>query len=165
MQFELHSFLAVLSIAFIAVHGFALLFDGFFHFTPLSVIVPFASPYRPLWTGLGVIAAWLTALIAASTYTRKHIGYRNWRRLHYGTFACYALSLLHGITSGTDTGSSLVIAIYFLSAASVLLALTFRIERTRVAQRNRCASRRHSGQPARPQSEQRGWTATRQTRL
>ncbi|MBK6663076.1 MAG: hypothetical protein IPG47_10130 [Thermoflexaceae bacterium] len=55
---DLHTFLSVLTLVFLGLHGGALLFDGFFHFTPLSLLVPFASPYEPLWTGLGVIGGW-----------------------------------------------------------------------------------------------------------
>jgi len=57
LSFDLHQFISVLGLTFIGVHAGALLFDGFLRFTPASLLVPFASPYRPIWTGLGVISA------------------------------------------------------------------------------------------------------------
>lgn len=124
---ELHGMLSVLSLVFLAVHGGALLFDGFFAFTPLSLLVPFASPYKPLWVGLGVIAAWTTAGLAASVRFRKQIGYARWRRLHYLSFVAYVLSLVHGMSSGSDTSLPLVQALYLGSAGTIATLLMVRI--------------------------------------
>lgn len=124
---ELHGMLSVLSLVFLAVHGGALLFDGFFAFTPLSLLVPFASPYKPLWVGLGVIAAWTTAGLAASVRFRKQIGYARWRRLHYLSFVAYVLSLVHGMNSGSDTSLPLVQALYLGSAGTIATLLMVRI--------------------------------------
>ena len=102
MAFELHQFLAFLGLAFIGIHAGSLLFDGFLHFTPAGLLVPFASPYRPMATGAGVIAAWAAALVTASFWARKRIGYATWRRFHYLSFGAYVLALVHGITAGSS---------------------------------------------------------------
>src|SRR5204863_5451851 len=86
LNYELHKFLSVFTVALIGLHGGALLFDGFMHFTPLSLLVPFTSPYRPLWVGLGTVAGWGAALVTASFWMRKRIGQKNWRRFHYVSF-------------------------------------------------------------------------------
>lgn len=124
---ELHTFLSVLSLVFLGLHGGALLFDGFFHFTPLSVLVPFASPYEPLWVGLGVIGGWATAAVAASVRMRKRIGYRRWRQMHYLAFLAWGLSLVHGMTAGSDTALVGVQVMYLGSAALVTGLLMLRI--------------------------------------
>jgi len=125
--FTIHQFVSVLSLAFMAVHGGALLFDGFLRFGPLALLVPFAAPYRPFWVGLGVIAAWSAAAVTASFWFRKRIGQRNWRRLHYASFGAYVLALGHGVFSGTDTSLPLVAGMYVISFAAVAGLLTYRI--------------------------------------
>ena len=90
---HLHTFLSVLTLTFLAIHGGALLFDGFFKFSPIDLVVPFTGPYRPFWVGLGVISGWCAALVAASVRVRRRVGYAAWRRLHYLAFVAYVLSL------------------------------------------------------------------------
>jgi hypothetical protein len=58
-------------------------------FSVAEVVVPFVSHYRPLWMGLGVVSAYLAAALWATNWLQHRIGYRWWRRLHYGTFAVY----------------------------------------------------------------------------
>ena len=133
--FDMHQFLSVASLALIGVHAGSLLFDGFLHFTPLSVVVPFMSPYRPLAVGVGVIAAWLTAIATASFWLRSRIGTKRWRTLHYVTFLAYFASLGHGVTAGTDTTVPLVYWGYVVSAAAVMALTTLRITGYRGPQR------------------------------
>lgn len=127
LKYELHQFVSVLAVALIALHAGALLFDGFLHFTPLSLLVPFASPYRPLWVGLGTIAGWSAALVTASFWMRKRIGQKNWRRFHYVSFLAYVLALAHGVGSGTDTAVLPIAMMYATSASLVTLLLAYRV--------------------------------------
>ena len=144
LAYELHGFLAVLGLVFIGIHSGALLFDGFFAFTPLALVVPFVSPYAPLWVGLGVVAAWSAALLAASVRLRKQIGYRRWRQLHYLSFVAYLFALIHGMTAGTDTGLAAVRVLYFGSAALAGGLIAWRVFAAR--------SRRPAPRPARERS-------------
>ncbi len=126
-NFEIHGFVSVLGLTLVGIHGGSLLFDGFFHFTPAHLLIPFLSPYEPAWTGLGVIAAWGMAIVTASFWMRRWIGQRTWRRLHYVSFAVYLLAFFHGITSGTDTGAMPVALMYAASAVTVASLLALRI--------------------------------------
>jgi hypothetical protein len=72
------------------------------HFRLASVLVPFASPWRPGAVAAGVVAGWLTLMLAASFRMRNRIGQKGWRRLHYASFAAFFLALGHALTSGTD---------------------------------------------------------------
>ena len=125
--YELHTFLSTLALGLVTIHVTSLLFDSFTPFTPLQLVVPFASPYRTFWTGLGVIAAWLSLLLVASFAVRRHIGYANWRKLHYLSFAAYLIGLLHGIGAGTDTALAPVGFMYLVSVATVSGLLAYRI--------------------------------------
>lgn len=111
--FDLHRLTALIVVGFMAVHVLALLADRFIGFTLAQLIVPFVSPYRPLETALGVAGLYLTLAVTASYYVRRHIGYRAWRAIHYLTFGAFGLSLLHGVTAGTDTGTPWGRALYW----------------------------------------------------
>jgi hypothetical protein len=44
--------------------------------------LPVASSYRPFWTGLGVLAAYLAMALSLTYYVRGRVGARRWRRAH-----------------------------------------------------------------------------------
>ncbi|HEX3269206.1 MAG TPA: ferric reductase-like transmembrane domain-containing protein [Ktedonobacterales bacterium] len=126
---ELHNFVTVVTLVFIGVHILAVWLDPFTQFGLNEILVPFASHYRPIWMGLGIVAAYLALAIALSVYIRPRIGYAWWRRLHYLTFAVYALTLVHGVATGSDTRTWWGIAIYGGSALLVTALLWRRLAR------------------------------------
>ncbi len=97
-----HRTLAWTGLSMLGLHAGALLLDPTLHFRLVSVLVPFASPWRPGAVAAGVVAGWLTLMLAASFRMRKWIGQKGWRRLHYASFAAFVLSLGHALTAGTD---------------------------------------------------------------
>lgn len=116
---ELHRFVTLLTLVFIAVHVLVVLLDSFIGFSVAEVVVPFVSHYRPLWMGLGIVSAYLAAALWATNWLQHRIGYRWWRRLHYGTFAVYLAATPHGLGSGSDTSWAWSRATYLLSLALV----------------------------------------------
>ena len=117
--FDLHRFTALLLVAVAALHVLALLGDRYIGFSLPQLLVPFAAPYRPLWTALGVLALYLLLAIVASFFVRRVIGQRAWRRLHYLTFAVFALALLHGVLAGTDAGTVWGVLLYLSTGGTV----------------------------------------------
>jgi methionine sulfoxide reductase heme-binding subunit len=112
--FGWHQTLAWTGLSMLALHAGALLFDPTLHFGLASVLAPFASPWRPAAVAAGVVAGWLTLVLALSFRMRKRIGQRGWRRLHYASFVAFVLALGHALTAGTDLkgiGGSLLVAI------------------------------------------------------
>lgn len=69
-----HEALSVGGLLMVGVHMIAILKDSFFHFGVAGVLLPGFSPYAPLGVGIGVVAAWLAAVVVASLYVRKKIG-------------------------------------------------------------------------------------------
>src|SRR5690349_5565679 len=98
----LHEHAALTGLVLIAVHGLTLLGDRWLHPGVRGIAVPFAMGYRPLYTGLGILAAYLAAALGLSFYARRRIGARRWRRLHRLSVAVYALGLVHALGAGTD---------------------------------------------------------------
>ncbi len=127
MVFDLHRYLSVLALSFSLFHVYVLLGDGYFRFSVWQLSVPFASPYEPLATALGVASLYSMGLIIASFYVRRFIGYRTWRMLHYATFAMYLGVTLHGITAGTDTVQPWARLIYAGTAAALCAMAAYRI--------------------------------------
>jgi DMSO/TMAO reductase YedYZ heme-binding membrane subunit len=86
----------------IGLHVGAVLADPLMHFGLPAVFIPFAAHWRPAAIAAGVIAGWLTFMLALSFRMRKRVGQRGWRRLHYASFAAFLLSLGHALAAGTD---------------------------------------------------------------
>jgi len=61
---DLHRFAAVLSLGALAVHGTALVLDRAVDIRLVHLLVPGIAPYRPLWAGLGVVAAELMIVVS-----------------------------------------------------------------------------------------------------
>jgi predicted ferric reductase len=125
--FALHEWLSWLALASVGLHVGALLVDQFQPFSLSEVLVPFASGYRQVATGLGVLGLYLLGTITISFYLRAHIGQRAWRTLHYGSFALYLLATAHGIFSGASQDLPWMRCVYIASAAAVGYLLAGRI--------------------------------------
>lgn len=124
---DLHRFLALLGLGALAIHGSTLVLDTTVKITPSALFVPGIVPYRPLWTALGVLAAELMVLVYVSFGLRKRIGVRNWRRLHYATYAVFALATLHGLAAGTDSARQWTIWLYVGAVGAVVTATAWRV--------------------------------------
>ncbi len=120
----LHRTLAWTGLAMIGLHVGALLLDPVMHFSLVSALVPFTAPWKPSAVAMGVVAGWLSLALAASFRMRKWIGQKGWRRLHYASFAAFALSLGHALMVGTDL-KGLGGPVLALLAAGPVIWLTF----------------------------------------
>ncbi len=123
---DTHRFLALLGLGAIALHGVTLVLDKTIHITPVALVVPGASPYRALPVGIGVLAAELMVLVYASFSLRKRIGPKNWRRLHWATYAIFLAATVHGLAAGTDSAQPWALAIYHAAVGSVAAAVAWR---------------------------------------
>jgi len=123
---DTHRFLALLGLGAIALHGLTLVVDKTVHLTPAALLVPGASPYRPLPVGIGVLAAELMLVVYASFALRRRIGTRNWRRLHWATYAIFGAATVHGLAAGTDTAQPWALSLYLAAIGSVAGAATWR---------------------------------------
>jgi len=100
--FAWHKTLVWTGLSMLVLHAGALLFDPTIHFGLAAVLVPLAAPWHPAAVAAGVVAGWLSLMIALSFRLKKWIGQRGWRRLHYASFGAYVLSIGHALTAGSD---------------------------------------------------------------
>lgn len=124
---DLHRHLSLLALCMTGAHGLFLVLDDQVDISPLALVVPGLVPYRPVWTGLGVAAAWLMLAVHLSFRMRSRIGARAWRRLHRATYAVFGAATLHGLLSGTDSGSPWALALYGGAATTVFAMTGWRI--------------------------------------
>jgi methionine sulfoxide reductase heme-binding subunit len=123
---DLHRTLALLSLGALALHGLALVIDRTVEIGLGALLVPGLAPYRPLWTGMGVVAGELMLLVYASFALRRRIGQRNWRRLHWATYATFAAATAHGLMAGTDSAASWALGLYLGAVGAVAAATAWR---------------------------------------
>lgn len=123
----LHSTLAWLAVALSAFHAFVLLFDGYYAYRLLDLLLPFTGPYRPLWVGLGIAGFYLALVTSASFSWRKRLGHHWWRRLHLLTFVAYIMVTVHGLTAGTDGDDPGMMLLYAGSGLLVLFLTNYRL--------------------------------------
>jgi methionine sulfoxide reductase heme-binding subunit len=124
---DVHRFAGLLAGTFVGIHVLALLLDTYVPFSLSQILVPGTASYRPLPTALGIVAVELLAALAVANRYRKRLSYRFWRRTHYVNFAVWGLALVHGIASGTDSGTAWAVALYALAAGSVAGLVVWRV--------------------------------------
>jgi sulfoxide reductase heme-binding subunit YedZ len=101
----LHERVALLALGAVAAHGLFLLPDGWLRPSLLQLLVPFTLDYRPVWTGLGICAAYGVAGLSLTHYARRRLGARRWRSAHRLIPIAWALAAVHVIGAGTDAVS------------------------------------------------------------
>ena len=132
---RVHEQTALAGLVAIAVHGATLLADPWLRPGISGVLVPFTMAYRPLFTGLGIVAGYLAAVLGLSFYVRKRIGPKLWRKLHRATVLVWALGMVHTLGAGTDAGSPWLQG--FMLASGVPILVLFGIRMLRHPRRER----------------------------
>lgn len=121
--YDFHEHLSLLSLGFVVLHVLVLLVEKVEPLSLVEILVPFASAYRPFWTGIGIIAFYLTILVTVTFYIRKWISMKTFRVIHYLSVAAYVGALFHSIYDGTDTvltwvqwmyGGTTLVTMFFL---------------------------------------------------
>jgi len=120
-SYDFHEFLSLAAIGFVLLHMIVLLFDGYMPYSLTQLLVPFLSPYRPTWVGIGAIGFYLTLLVTVTFYLRSRIGMKVFKVIHYLSLVSYIGATLHGFFAGTDSSLLSVMGLY----ASTFLVVVF----------------------------------------
>ena len=127
-SFAIHEFISLLGLSFALFHGLVLLGDRYIGYTLSQIFVPFASSgYQPAWVGIGQLGFYFWGIIALSFYLRRRIGKKFWRLVHYTSFITFVMAMLHGIASGTDSGTIWAQGIYWFAGGSLLFLFFYRV--------------------------------------
>lgn len=122
----IHEALSLTTLAMVAMHGLALLGDSYLQPGLSGIAIPFVGSYRPLWTGLGIIAGYGLAGLGVSYYLRDRIGAARWRRLHRLTAVFWLAAVVHTIGAGSDAAQVWFLAISGLLVLPAALLLSLR---------------------------------------
>jgi DMSO/TMAO reductase YedYZ heme-binding membrane subunit len=126
---SLHRDLSLLAIVLIALHVIFSVADGFAPITLVDGVIPFNSPYRPLWLGLGALAFDLMLALVITSLVRRRLGYGAWRAVHWLAYACWPIAVLHGLGTGSDSRQLWTLAVTFLCVGVVAWAIIARVRR------------------------------------
>lgn len=121
LAFGLHNFLSLAGLALAGLHGLILLGDSYLKLSLADIAIPFIGSYKPGLTGLGILAFYLMAILTATFYLRKKLGYKTFRVIHYASYAAYLLALWHAWALGTDSGT--LWPMYVAATGATLLLL------------------------------------------
>lgn len=124
---NVHRNLTLLSIVFVALHVVTTVVDAYAPIGLQDAIVPFASPYRPIWLGLGAVAFDLLLALVVTSYLRRRLGYRLWRGVHWLAYASWPVALVHSLGTGSDARTSWLAALGVGSVAVVVAAVLVRV--------------------------------------
>ena len=102
----------------------------------IDAVVPFLSPYRTFYIGLGTIASDLILLLVITGILLKrftaHGKAWRWRAMHYSSYAAFVFGVLHGLLGGraakpyVDWSYGFAIAVTALGLAIRFLAISLR---------------------------------------
>ena len=124
---RLHRNASLLALAFLALHVLTSVLDSFAPISLTAAFVPFVSPYRPFWLGLGAVALDLLLAVILTSLLRRRISQRAWRATHWLVYACWPIALLHTLGTGSDVQQGWLQA---LSGACLVLVLAAVVLRT-----------------------------------
>lgn len=143
---KVHEQIALAALVAIGLHGVLLLGDAWLKPGITGITIPFTLEYRPLWTGMGIVAGYLALLLGPTYYWRRKIGTKRWRQIHRATVVVFVLAVAHSLGSGTDGASTWFRVMVFGSAALVLALVIARYGRR--APRRRPKKTVPAGSPA-----------------
>ena len=102
----------------------------------IDAFIPFLSPYRTFYIGLGTIASDLILLIIVTSIWRKRFTSRGkawrWRAIHYASYVAFVFGVLHGLLGGraakpyVDWSYGFAIALTALAVVVRFLAISLR---------------------------------------
>jgi DMSO/TMAO reductase YedYZ heme-binding membrane subunit len=102
----------------------------------IDAFIPFLSPYRTFYIGLGTIASDLILLIIVTSIVRKrftaHGKAWRWRAIHYSSYLAFVFGVLHGLLGGraakpyVDWSYGFAIALTALALVVRFLAISLR---------------------------------------
>ena len=134
MAQAVHRAFAFGTLAFLIIHIVTEILAQRSH--AIDAVVPFLSPYRTFYIGLGTIASDLIVLLVVTSIVRKRftahgLAWR-WRAIHYSSYAAFVFGVLHGLLGGraakpyVDWSYGFAIAVTALGLAVRFLAISLR---------------------------------------
>ncbi len=123
--YDFHQYISLLAIGFTLLHMGVLLFDGYMPYSIFQILLPFISPYRPFWIGIGVIGFYLMLLVTVTFYMRTKIGMKTFRAIHTFSLVSYFAITLHSFMSGSDSSLPSVMVLYVVTFLITMFLIVY----------------------------------------
>jgi DMSO/TMAO reductase YedYZ heme-binding membrane subunit len=124
---SLHRDVSLLVVVLIVLHVITSVLDGFAPISLIDGVIPFRSPYRPLWLGLGALSFDLLLALVVTSLVRRRLGYQAWRAVHWLAYVSWPVAVLHGLGTGTDEKAAWSVLVTLVCLAAVLAAVAARL--------------------------------------
>lgn len=124
---NVHRNLSLFCVGFVAIHVITTVSDGYVPIGFADAFIPFLTPYRPLWVGLGALTFDLLLAVLITSALRRQIGFASWRFVHWLAYLCWPIAVFHSLGSGTDASLPLVIVLDGVCGAAMLAAVIWRL--------------------------------------
>jgi DMSO/TMAO reductase YedYZ heme-binding membrane subunit len=102
MAQALHRAVSFGALAFLVIHIVTEILAQRAHV--IDAVIPFLSPFRTFYIGLGTIASDLIVLIVVTSILRRRFTVHGkawrWRAIHYMSYAAFVFGVLHGLLAG-----------------------------------------------------------------
>ncbi len=134
---SLHRNLSLFCLALIGIHVVSTVGDGYVPIGLSDAVIPFRSPYRPIWVGLGALAFDMLLAVAVTSALRRRIGTAAWRGVHWLAYACWPVAAVHGLGAGSDSRLPGAMLVYAGCVGSVVVAVVWRVVVGRAASPSR----------------------------
>jgi methionine sulfoxide reductase heme-binding subunit len=121
-----HQFLGTAGLTMLMIHLGGLLVDRFMPFGVADILVPMRSGYRPFAVALGILSMYLVGVVVVTSWAKKRVGTKWWRRAHILAAPAFALALVHGVLAGSDTGHPAMQAMYVSTGLITVFLLLVR---------------------------------------
>lgn len=121
-----HKYISIGMGVMVLVHMVSLLFDKYMNFSLWQLFVPYASAFKPIYLSLGIIGFYLLVLIIFSSLLARLSWPKFWRGMHYLVYPLFIISLVHGLYTGSDSGSVALQSVYWVTGSSFLLLVAYR---------------------------------------
>jgi sulfoxide reductase heme-binding subunit YedZ len=123
----LHQAFSTSGLLLLATHLVFVMKDTFVPFGWLDLVVPFRATYRPIGVAFGIGAMFVMILgVLGTSWGRKLIGTKWWRRTHSLSVPAFSLALVHGLMTGTDTPRPALFWLYLATTAALVFLLLVR---------------------------------------
>ena len=118
---DIHTWMGGLALIFTIIHMLTLIADSYVTFTFVSILVPYASSWKPLPVSLGILGFYILAAVQITSLMMRKMKRSTWRRIHLLSYVQFVLVMAHTLISGSDVGkawySGITVAIATVGAA------------------------------------------------
>lgn len=123
----LHRNVALLAVAFLAVHIVTAMLDSYAHVGLTQLFLPTGASRYAVYLGLGALSFDLMLAVLVTSLLRHRLTQGVWKAVHWLAYLSWPLALVHGVGIGTDRSSEWLIDIAVGCIAVVGATIAWRL--------------------------------------